>query len=59
MFPIRLTHPLHGATHAHDTQEMERLKKLGWQDASVVHISQPEVLAVAPRQKRPYNRKAA
>jgi hypothetical protein len=26
----RMTHPQHGATHAYDTGEIEKLQKLGW-----------------------------
>lgn len=26
----RMVHPLHGATHAYDTGEVDRLKGLGW-----------------------------
>lgn len=26
----RMTHPEHGATHAYDKGEIERLEKLGW-----------------------------
>jgi hypothetical protein len=28
--PIRMTHPQHGATHAYDKADVERLEKLGW-----------------------------
>jgi hypothetical protein len=28
--PTRMTHPLHGATHAYDTGEITRLEGYGW-----------------------------
>lgn len=58
MFPVRLTHPFHGATHAHDSSELEYLTKQGWQTAPIVHVEQSQTLVVAPK-KRAYNRKAA
>jgi hypothetical protein len=45
----RMTHPQHGATHAYDKSEIERLEKLGWS------VEKP---AEKPAEKRPYNRKA-
>lgn len=55
MFPLRLVHPKHGATHAHDSSEAERLKKQGWSEP--VTASKPEVQALTP--KRAYRKKAA
>lgn len=37
--PTRMTHPQHGATHAYDKGEIERLEKLGW---SVEKPAEPE-----------------
>lgn len=39
-----MTHPQHGATHANDNSEAERLKTLGWSDESAVGVT-PDVLA--------------
>jgi hypothetical protein len=38
-----MVHPLHGATHAYDTGEIERLKKLGW-DVEVPKVEAPKII---------------
>lgn len=49
MFPLRMTHPKHGATHAYDNTEMLRLKQSGWAEEAG---GDPEVKD-APKRGRP------
>lgn len=50
MTPVRMVHEKHGATHAYDHAELERLKGYGWkpEDEGVVHQQQE-----APKRGRP------
>ena len=64
MAAIRMTHPQHGATHAYDTGEVNKLKGWGWsveeekKPAAVTVTASPVVPAVVetvttPEKKKP------
>ena len=43
MTPVLMTHPKHGATHAYDLAEIDRLKGYGWETpAEVASEAAPE-----------------
>lgn len=57
----RMVHPQHGATHAYDKGEIERLEKLGWSvEGAAQAIQWPtneevaeRLAAIAPARKKP------
>lgn len=55
MFPLRMTHPEHGATHVYDSTEQARHEALGWKPE---HAPAAVVEAVQAPTKRKYVRKA-
>lgn len=54
MFPLRMSHPQHGHTHAYDLTELEALRKAGWAEES-----KPVAAAIAVPKKLGRPRKAA
>lgn len=42
---VRMVHPVHGATHAYDQGEVDRLKKLGWD------VEKPAIPTAADKRK--------
>lgn len=51
MTPVRMVHPLHGATHAYDQGEVERLKGYGWQPEEAPELVKLPVLEEPPKRK--------
>lgn len=50
----RMVHPEHGATHAYDKGDLERLEKLGWSVETMAHQEQVQQAQVPV--KRPPGR---